>query len=44
LFRRSVTDTFHKISDKYLLLDVAKSYTRPNNRENDDLFGTAINQ
>jgi hypothetical protein len=36
--------TFHKISSKYLPLYVAEFEFRYNNRQNDDIFGTAIAQ
>jgi hypothetical protein len=44
IFKRGVMGTFHKISSKYLPLYVAEFELRYNNRENDDVFGTAINQ
>jgi len=36
--------TFHKVSAKYLPLYVAEFQFRYNNRYNEDIFGTAINQ
>ena len=40
IFKRGVVGTFHKMSRKYIPLYVAEFY---NNRENADIFGTAIN-
>jgi hypothetical protein len=34
--------TFHKVSRKYLPLYVAELSFRYNNRENEDIFGTAV--
>ena len=42
LIKRGMVGTFHKVSAKYLPLYVAKFQFRYNNRENDDIFGTAI--
>jgi hypothetical protein len=36
--------TSHKVSSRYLPLYVAEFEFRYNNRENDDIFGTAISQ
>jgi IS1 family transposase len=43
IFKRGVVGTFHKVSAKYLPLYVAEFEFRYNNRENADIFGTAIN-
>jgi transposase-like protein len=42
IFKRGVVGTFHKVSRKYLPLYVAEFQFRYNNRENPDVFGTAI--
>jgi transposase-like protein len=42
IFKRGVVGTFHKVSKKYLPLYVAEFQFRYNNRENKDIFGTAI--
>ena len=42
LVKRGVVGTFHKVSHKYLPLYVAEFQFRYNNRENADIFGTAI--
>ncbi len=42
IFKRGVVGTFHKVSKKYMLLYVAEFQFRYNNRENADIFGTAI--
>src|SRR6266849_7067462 len=42
IFKRSVMGTFHKMSAKYMPLYVAEFQFRYNNRENADIFGTAI--
>jgi hypothetical protein len=42
IFKRGVVGTFHKMSRKYLPLYVAAFQFRYNNRENADIFGTAI--
>ena len=42
IFKRGVVGTFHKISRKYMPLYVAEFQFRYNNRENADIFGTAI--
>jgi ISXO2-like transposase domain len=39
---RGVVGTFHKMSRKYMPLYVAEFQFRYNNRENADIFGTAI--
>jgi IS1 family transposase len=44
LLKRRIVGTFHKVSPKYLPLYVAEFCFRYNNRENDDIFGTAISQ
>jgi hypothetical protein len=42
IFKRGVVGTFHKVSAKYLPLYVAEFQFRYNNRQNPDMFGTAI--
>jgi transposase-like protein len=42
IFKRGVMGTFHKMSAKYMPLYVAEFQFRYNNRENTDIFGTAI--
>ena len=42
LITRGCVGTFHKVSKKYLPLYVAEFQFRYNNRENADIFGTAI--
>jgi hypothetical protein len=42
IIKRGVMGTFHKVSKKYLPLYVAEFQFRYNNRENADIFGTAI--
>ncbi len=42
IIKRGVVGTFHKVSKKYLPLYVAEFQFRYNNRENADIFGTAI--
>jgi transposase-like protein len=42
IFKRGVVGTFHKVSAKYMPLYVAEFQFRYNNRENADIFGTAI--
>jgi transposase-like protein len=42
IFKRGVMGTFHKMSAKYIPLYVAEFQFRYNNRENADIFGTAI--
>jgi transposase-like protein len=44
IFKRGVVGTVHKVSRKYLPLYVAEFQFRYNNRENDNIFGTAISQ
>ena len=41
-FKRGVVGTFHRVSKKYLPLYVAEFQFRYNNRENADIFETAI--
>lgn len=43
IFKRGIVGTFHKMSRKYMPLYVAEFQFRYNNRENRDIFGTAIN-
>ena len=42
IIKRGVAGSFHEVSKKYMLLDVAESQFRYNNRFNADIFGTAI--
>jgi IS1 family transposase/transposase-like protein len=42
LLKRGVVGTYHKVSRKYLHLYVAEFQFRYNNRQNADIFGTAI--
>ncbi|HBR25444.1 MAG TPA: IS1595 family transposase [Rhizobiales bacterium] len=42
IFKRGVVGTFHKVSRKYMPLYVAEFQFRYNNRQNADIFGTAI--
>jgi transposase-like protein len=42
IFKRGVVGTFHKMSAKYMPLYVAEFQFRYNNRNNADIFGTAI--
>jgi transposase-like protein/IS1 family transposase len=42
IMKRGIMGTFHKVSAKYLPLYVAEFQFRYNNRENADIFGTAI--
>lgn len=42
IFKRGVVGTFHKVSHKYMPLYVAEFQFRYNNRNNEDIFGTAI--
>jgi transposase-like protein len=42
LIKRGVVGTYHKVSKKYLHLYVAEFQFRYNNRQNPDIFGTAI--
>jgi hypothetical protein len=42
IFKRGVVGTFHKMNRKYMPLYVAEFQFRYNNRENADIFGTAI--
>jgi transposase-like protein len=42
ILKRGVVGTYHKVSKKYLHLYVAEFQFRYNNRENSDIFGTAI--
>jgi IS1 family transposase len=42
IIKRGVVGTFHKVSKKYMPLYVAEFEFRYNNRENADIFGTAI--
>ena len=44
LFKRGMVGTFHKVSKKYLPLYVAEFQFRYNNRENADIFETAIRE
>jgi ISXO2 transposase-like protein len=42
-FARGIVGSFHKVSAKYMPPYVAEFQFRYNNRENADIFGTAIN-
>jgi transposase-like protein len=42
IIKRGIVGTFHKVSKKYLPFYVAEFQFRYNNRENADIFGTAI--
>jgi transposase-like protein len=42
IFKRGVVGSFHKVSEKYLPLYVAEFQFRYNNRQNPDIFGSAI--
>jgi transposase-like protein len=42
LIKRGVMGSYHKVSRKYLPLYVAEFQFRHNNRENRDIFGSAI--
>jgi hypothetical protein len=42
ILKRGVVGTFHKVSAKYMPLYVAEFQFRYNNRDNPDIFGTAI--
>jgi transposase-like protein len=42
ILKRGIMGSFHKVSQKYLPLYVAEFQFRYNNRENADIFGTAI--
>ncbi len=44
LIKRGMVGTFHKVSKKYLPLYVAEFQFRYNNRENADIFETAIRE
>jgi transposase-like protein len=42
LIKRGMIETYHRVSKKYLPLYLAEFQFRYNNRENADIFGTAI--
>ncbi|NVN88613.1 MAG: IS1595 family transposase [Rhodopseudomonas sp.] len=42
IFKRGIVGSFHKVSEKYLPLYVAEFQFRYNNRQNPDVFGSAI--
>lgn len=42
IFKRSIVGSYHKVSQKYLPLYIAECQFKYNNRFNDDIFGTAI--
>jgi hypothetical protein len=42
LIKRGIMGSYHKVSREYLPLYVAEFQFRYNNRENADIFGTAI--
>jgi IS1 family transposase len=43
IIKRGIVGVFHKVSRKYMPLYVAEFQFRYNNRDNADIFGTAIN-
>jgi hypothetical protein len=42
IFKRGIMGSFHKMSEKYMPLYVAEFQFRYNNRDNPDIFGSAI--
>jgi hypothetical protein len=42
LFKRGIVGSFHRVSEKHMPLYVAEFTFRHNNRQNPDIFGTAI--
>jgi transposase-like protein len=42
IFKRGIVGSFHKVSAKYMPLYVAEFQFRHNNRDNPDIFGSAI--
>lgn len=42
IFKRGIVGSYHKVSAKYLPLYVAEFQFRYNNRDNPDIFGTAV--
>lgn len=42
LFKRSIVGSYHKVSRRYLPLYIAEAQFRYNNRNNPNIFGTAI--
>lgn len=42
IIKRSIVGTVHNVSKKYLPLSAAEAQFKYNNRENADIFGTAI--
>src|SRR5208282_562833 len=42
IFKRGIVGSFHKVSRKYMPLYIAEFQFRYNNRQNADIFGTAI--
>jgi hypothetical protein len=42
IFKHGIVGSFHKVSAKYMPLYVAEFQFRYNNRDNADIFGTAI--
>jgi hypothetical protein len=42
ILKRGIMGSLHKVSHKYLPLYVAECQFRYNNRDNADIFGTAI--
>jgi ISXO2-like transposase domain len=42
LFKRGIVGSYHKVSKKYLPLYIAEFQFRYNNRNNEDIFGSAI--
>jgi hypothetical protein len=42
MFKRSIVDSYHKVSSKYLPLYVAEAQFKYNSRFNEEIFGTMI--
>jgi hypothetical protein len=42
ILKRGIVGPFHEVTPKYLTLDVAEFQFQYNNRQNDDIFGAAI--
>ena len=43
ILKRGIVGPFHEVTIKYFALYVAEFRFRYNNRQNDDIFGTAVN-